>query len=158
MDAAHCLSRLQKLCSKAEYCEADIYRKALKDLEGDADAARKVLEALISEKYVDNARYASAFAREKATIQGWGPVKIRFQLKAKGVSEEIIRAALEEVDEGKQADKLRKVLLAKARSLAGDPQFRLKLLRFGLTRGYDYDAVEAEVSKIIATFAAEKKW
>ena len=156
MDAARCLSRLQKLCSKAEYCEADIYRKALKDLEGDADAARKVLEALISEKYVDNARYASAFAREKAAIQGWGPVKIRFQLKAKGVSEENIRAALEEVDEGKQADKLRKVLLAKARSLAGDPQFRLKLLRFGLTRGYDYDAVEAEVSKIIATFAVAK--
>ena len=156
MDAARCLSRLQKLCSKAEYCEADIYRKALKDLEGDADAARKVLEALISEKYVDNARYASAFAREKAAIQGWGPVKIRFQLKAKGVEEGTIRAALEEIDQGKQADKLNKLLQAKARSLAGDPQFRLKLLRFGLTRGYDYDAVEAEVSKIIATFAGAK--
>lgn len=156
MDAARCLSRLQKLCSKAEYCEADIYRKALKDLEGDADAARKVLEALISEKYVDNARYASAFAREKAAIQGWGPVKIRFQLKAKGVEEGTIRAALEEIDRGKQADKLNKLLQAKARSLAGDPQFRLKLLRFGLTRGYDYDAVEAEVSKIIATFAGTK--
>lgn len=156
MDAARCLSRLQKLCSKAEYCEADIYRKALKDLEGDADAARKVLEALISEKYVDNARYASAFAREKAAIQGWGPVKIRFQLKAKGVEEGTIRAALEEIDRGKQADKLNKLLQAKARSLAGDPQLRLKLLRFGLTRGYDYDAVEAEVSKIIATFAGAK--
>lgn len=156
MDAARCLSRLQKLCSKAEYCEADIYRKALKDLEGDADAARKVLEALISEKYVDNARYASAFAREKAAIQGWGPVKIRFQLKAKGVEEGTIRAALEEIDQGKQADKLNKLLQAKARSLAGDPQFRLKLLRFGLTRGYDYDAVEVEVSKIIATFAGAK--
>lgn len=156
MDAARCLSRLQKLCSKAEYCEADIYRKALKDLEGDANAARKVLEALISEKYVDNARYASAFAREKAAIQGWGPVKIRFQLKAKGVEEGTIRAALEEIDRGKQADKLNKLLQAKARSLAGDPQFRLKLLRFGLTRGYDYDAVEAEVSKIIATFAGAK--
>ena len=156
MDAARCLSRLQKLCSKAEYCEADIYRKALKDLEGDVDAARKVLEALISEKYVDNARYASAFAREKAAIQGWGPVKIRFQLKAKGVEEGTIRAALEEIDRGKQADKLNKLLQAKARSLAGDPQFRLKLLRFGLTRGYDYDAVEAEVSKIIATFAGAK--
>ncbi len=156
MDAARCLSRLQKLCSKAEYCEADIYRKALKDLEGDADAARKVLEALISEKYVDNARYASAFAREKAAIQGWGPVKIRFHLKAKGVEEGTIRAALEEIDRGKQADKLNKLLQAKARSLAGDPQFRLKLLRFGLTRGYDYDAVEVEVSKIIATFAGAK--
>lgn len=156
METARCLSRLQKLCSKAEYCETDIYRKALRDLEGDADAARKVVESLMREKYVDNARYASAFAREKATIQGWGPVKIRFQLKAKGISEEVIRAAIDEVDEGKQADKLLKVLQAKARALSSDPQFRLKLLRFGLTRGYDYDAVEAAVSKIIATFAAEK--
>ena len=39
MDSAKCLSRLQKLCSKAEYCVADIRRKALKDMEGDADEA-----------------------------------------------------------------------------------------------------------------------
>ena len=84
-----------------------------------------------------------------------GTMKIDYDEGALG-PEEIIRAALEEVDEGKQADKLRKVLEAKARTLAGDPQFRLKLLRFGLARGYDYDAVQAEVSKIIATFAAEK--
>ena len=72
MDAARCLARLQKLCSKAEYCRADVYRKALKDLEGDAEAAAKVVEQLVADKYVDEARYASAFAREKATLQGWG--------------------------------------------------------------------------------------
>ena len=149
MDAARCLSRLQKLCSKAEYCEADIYRKALKDLEGDADAARKVLEALIGEKYVDNARYASAFAREKAAIQGWGPVKIRFQLRAKGVPEAAISAGLADVEPTAAADKLTRVLTAKARTLEGDPQRRLKLLKFGLSRGYEYDAVEAALKNIL---------
>ena len=49
MDTARCLSRLQKLCSKAEYCRADVYRKALKDLEGDEEAAQKVVEALVAE-------------------------------------------------------------------------------------------------------------
>ncbi len=63
MDAARCLSRLQKLCSKAEYCRADIRRKALKDLEGDEEAADKVGASLVEEKYVDDGRYASAFAR-----------------------------------------------------------------------------------------------
>ena len=38
-DYSRCLSRLQKLCSKAEYCTSDVYRKALKALEGDAEAA-----------------------------------------------------------------------------------------------------------------------
>ena len=149
-----CLSRLQKLCSKAEYCEADIYRKALKALDGDAQAAAKVLASLKEDRYVDNARYAAAFARDKANFQGWGPVKIRFQLRAKGVSEADITQALQEIEPAKAEEKMAKVLAAKAKTLQGDPQFRLKLLKFGLTRGYDYDDVEAAVSKIIATFAA----
>ena len=149
MDAARCLSRLQKLCSKAEYCRADVYRKALKALEGDAEAAGKVVEQLVADKYVDDARYASAFAREKAGLQGWGPVKIRFQLRTKGVSEADIASALQDVEPEKAEAKLQKILEAKARTLQGDPQFRLKLLKFDLSRGYEYDVVEAAVRRLV---------
>ena len=148
MDAARCLSRLQKLCSKAEYCRADVYRKALKDLEGDAEAAGKVVEALVADKYVDDARYASAFTREKASLQGWGPIKIRFQLRGKGVPDSVITAALEEIEPEKADARLEKLLTAKARTLEGDPQFRLKLLKFALSRGYEYDAVEAALKNL----------
>ena len=148
MDTARCLSRLQKLCSKAEYCRADMYRKALKDLEGDEEAAQKVVEALVAEKYVDDARFASAFAREKASLQGWGPVKIRFQLRGKGVPDSVIAAALEEIEPEKADARLEKLLSAKARTLEGDPQFRLKLLKFALSRGYEYNTVEAALKKI----------
>ena len=143
-----CLSRLQKLCSKAEYCAQDVYRKALKALEGDAELASRVVAALVEDRYVSDARYAAAFAREKASLQGWGPVKIRFQLRAKGVPEADIAAALEEVDPAAADDKLLRVLAAKARTLEGDPQFRLKMLKFGLSRGYEYDTVEAALKQL----------
>ena len=145
MEYSRSLSRLQRLCSKAEYCRADIYRKALKDLEGDEEAAAKVVEALTADKYVDDARYAAAFAREKATLQGWGPVKIRFQLRAKGVSDEVIAAAMEEIEPEKADARLAKLLEAKAKTLKGDPQGRLKLIKFALSRGYDYDVVKKMV-------------
>ena len=148
MDATQCLSRLQKLCSKAEYCRADVYRKALKDLEGDTEAAGQVVEQLVADKYVDDARYASAYAREKAGLQGWGPVKIRFQLRAKGVSDADIASALQEIEPEKADARLEKLLAAKARTLEGDPQFRLKLLKFALSRGYEYNTVEAALKKI----------
>lgn len=148
MDRAQCLSRLQRLCSKAEYCSRDIYRKALKDLEGDADAAAAVVASLVEERYVDDARYAAAFAREKAGIQGWGPVKIRFQLRSKGIAEEVINAALQEIEPAKAADKLQRLLTAKHRTLEGDPACRLKLLKFALSRGYEYDEVEAALKEI----------
>ena len=63
MDYDKCLSRLQRLCSKAEYCRSQMYTKALRDLEGDADAAKRVVDSLVADRYVDDARYASAFAR-----------------------------------------------------------------------------------------------
>lgn len=143
-----CLSRLQKLCSKAEYCEADIYRKALKAMEGDSEAAAAIVASLVEERYVDDARYASAYAREKAGIQGWGPIKIRFQLRAKGVKDAVISRALEEVEPEKASDKLDRLMATKAKSLQGDPQERLKLLKFGLSRGYSYDDVEASLARI----------
>ena len=39
-------------------------------------------------------------------------------------------------------------MAAKAKSLKGDPQLRLKLLRFGLSRGYGYEDVEASLGRI----------
>lgn len=149
METAAVLSRLQKQCSKAEYCRADVYRKALKALEGDAEAAAKVVASLVEDRYVDDVRYASAFAREKAALQGWGPIKIRFQLRAKGVSEAAISTGLAEVEPAAATDKLLRVLTAKAHTLEGDPLRRLKLLKFGLSRGYEYDAVEAALKELL---------
>lgn len=148
MEYSRSLSRLQRLCSKAEYCRQDIYRKALKDLDGDASEAARLLDELVRDRYVDDLRYASAFAREKASLQGWGPVKIRFQLKAKGISEADITTALSEIDSAAADARLQRLIAAKAKTLEGDPQFRLKLLKFGLSRGYGYDEVEKALANL----------
>ena len=105
------LARLQKLCAKAEYCRSDVYRKALKALDGDAAQASRLVDALVEDRYVDDARYASAFAREKASLQGWGPIKIRFQLRSKGISDPVITAALEDIEPARAADKLERLTL-----------------------------------------------
>ena len=149
MDYDKCLSRLQRLCSKAEYCRSQMYTKALRDLEGDADAAKRVVDSLVADRYVDDARYASAFAREKSSIQGWGPVKIRFQLRSKGISDADIASGMSEIEQPKAARKLESVLAAKYRTLQGDPQCKLKLLKFALSRGYEYQEVSSILDLII---------
>ena len=114
----------------------------------DAAAAGRITDSLVQDRYVSDVRYASAFAREKASLQGWGPVKIRFQLRGKGISEADITAALQEIDAADASNKLERLLTAKARSLQGDPQFRLKLIKYALSRGYEYDAVETALERI----------
>ena len=136
------LGKLQALCSRRECCSADIRSKALKALEGDAARASEVLDALVNDGYVDDLRFATAFARDKAHLGGWGPVKIRFALSGKGIGREVIDAALAEVDPEASSGKLQSLLAAKARTLEGDPQARLKLIRFALSRGYEYSEIQ----------------
>lgn len=135
-------SSLENQCAKREYCTSDIYKKALDRLEGDSAAAEEIVAKLIANGFVSDLRYATAFAREKASLTGWGPVKIRFALSAKRIDREVIDEALGEIDAEKADAKLERLLEAKRRSLEGDPQIRLKLIKFALSRGYDYDTVK----------------
>ena len=142
------LSLLETQCSKREYCSSDIRRKAMEKLEWNQSAADEVLASLVADGYVDDFRYASAFAREKAALTGWGPVKIRFALSSKQIPRDVIDRAMEEVDDEKAAARLQRLLESKFKSLQGDPEIKLKLLKYALSRGYDYDSVRQSVDDL----------
>lgn len=139
---------LSAQCARREYCVSDIRRKAVERLEGDREAAEEVVSELVEQRFVDDARYASAFAREKASLQGWGAIKIRYMLRGKGISDADIAAGLAEVDSAKAGERLYKLLENKWKTLQEDPQGKFKLIKFALTRGYDYPEVEAAVKEI----------
>lgn len=142
------LDNLRRQCSRREYCCSDVLKKAEKALDGNKEEAMKILDTLLKEKYVDDFRYASAYAREKSSISGWGIVKIKYMLSAKNVSRDAISAALDEID-GQNADaRLRKLIENKYRTIKEDPQWKIKLLRFALGRGYSYDEVNEIVNSI----------
>lgn len=141
--------RMRALCSRREYCRKDVLKKVMTALDGDVAKAEEVVGKLVEERYVDDRRYAAAFARDKASIAGWGAAKIRYMLAAKGVDREIIASALEEIDVNRADARLEKLMENKARSLKDDPQRRIKLLRFGVGRGYAYEEVSSMIDRIL---------
>lgn len=141
--------RMRALCSRREYCRKDVMKKVMTALDGDVAKAEEVVAKLVEERYVDDLRYATAFARDKASIAGWGEAKIRYMLSSKGIDRELIAQALDEVDDKRAETRLEKLMENKVRSLKDDPQRRLKLLRFGLGRGYSYDQVAEMIDKML---------
>lgn len=141
--------RMRALCSRREYCRKDVMKKVMTALDGDVAKAEEVVAKLVEERYVDDLRYATAFARDKASIAGWGEAKIRYMLSSKGIDRELIAQALDEVDDKRAETRLEKLMENKVRSLKDDPQCRLKLLRFGLGRGYSYDQVTEMIDKML---------
>lgn len=143
------LSSLQALCVKREYCTQDMRQKAIKAAEGDAAVAAKLLEDLVRDRFVDDDRYACAFAREKSSLTGWGPAKISYALRMRGIPRQTIQDALAQIDAPAASSRLRKLLEAKWKVLRDDPYGKFKLIKYGLSRGYEYDEVSPLVEIIL---------
>ena len=134
------LAALMRLCARAEKSEG----VAEKD-------AEQVLGRLVRDRFIDDSRYAEAFVREKLRLSGWGEYKIRTALQRKGVSKERIDAALSQADRPAMGERLAQQLERKARTVKYTSQYELKtrLIRYGLSLGYDYEAVMDAASAMV---------
>ena len=56
----------------------------------------EIMAALIEENYLNEERFALAFARGKFRMKKWGRVKIKYELKQRQVSEYTIKKALKQ--------------------------------------------------------------
>lgn len=148
-DITSVTDKLRNLCSRREYCSSDIRRKALTALDNDREGADKVMDLLIKDKYVDDYRYSCAYARDKASIAGWGPSKIRYMLSSKGVARDVIDRAMLEIDESKADQRLDRLVRSRYASLRNDPQVRVKLLRYVVGRGYSYDEASSVIDELM---------
>lgn len=141
---------LTRLCARAEKSTGDAMR--LMATWGVAESERpRVLQRLVSQRFIDDARYASAFVREKTRLSGWGAYKIRTALQRKGVAQSLIDEALAEIDPETVSDRLRTQLERKIRTVkyASNYELKTKLIRYGLSLGYAYEAVRDTVADLV---------
>jgi len=140
------LSRAMKLCSSQEYCKSDIEKKLL-GWQLDPEHIPFVLQQLEQEKFLDDFRFARAFAKDKLRFSKWGSIKVKYHLKMKGISANIIREVFSDLDDIDQEEIIRKELEIKRKFIKdSDPYLvKMKLLRFAQSRGYDLDIVQRVV-------------
>lgn len=148
--------RLATLCARCEHAEGDLRRK-LNEWGVAPTHANAIIERLKQERFLDNGRYARAYCRDKLRFNGWGRLKLAFMLKGKGIEQDIIDAALSEIDNEQYAHILNDALEAKAKTLKGeDPQLsRAALLRFAASRGFEPAIIYKAVDKVLNTCGNE---
>ncbi len=132
------LNRAMALCSKTEYCISDI-RQKLEAWGLGQPGADKVIRKLIKENFINEERYAGAYARDKYRHNKWGRVKIVSMLRAKGVPSAVIDSAVSFLNEGEYKQMVRNMLLSRRKSVKAKNQYDLKgkLLRYGLSKGFE---------------------
>ncbi|MDE5623900.1 MAG: RecX family transcriptional regulator [Alistipes sp.] len=145
------LAALMRLCARAEKSEGDA-RRLLRGWGVNEGEAEQIVTRLTSERFIDDARYAGAFVREKMRLSGWGEYKIRAALQRKGIARATIDEALGAADRTGMEERLRTQLLRKLRQTRYATQYELKtkLIRYGLSLGYDYETVHETAASLAA--------
>src|SRR5437763_6468704 len=78
------------------------------------------ISRLIEEDYLNEERFAMAYAGGKFRMKNWGRKKIYYGLKEKQVSEYNIKKAMKEIDEEAYEKKLKELTEKKYASLKGE--------------------------------------
>ena len=144
------LAALMRLCARAEKSESDARRLMRGWGLADRDA-KQVLGKLVRDRFIDDSRYAEAFVREKLRLSGWGAYKIRTALQRKGIRKELVDAALAQAGGTDMGQRLAQMLVRKARTVKAATPYDLKtkLIRYGLSLGYEYEAVIETASAMV---------
>ena len=106
------------------------------------DEVEEILTELIIEKFVDEERYAKAFASGKFRLKQWGRTKISYALKQKKMSSYCIDKALKEIPEDEYEDQLILLIDRKFHQLSGDEYIvKNKIARYLAGKGYEQDLI-----------------
>jgi len=134
--------QLAQLCAKSEHSQHDMLEK-MRRWEMSEEAQARVMQRLISERYVDDERYARAFVKDKIRYNKWGRRKVEQGLWQKRIDDNIRQQVLDEVDEEEYLSVLRPLLKQKRRSTKAESDYEMnrKLVRFALSRGFTYDII-----------------
>ena len=145
------LTALMDRCAKAEVCISDAHRLMHRWLVTPSDQ-ETVIRELLRERFIDEERYASAFVRDKLSFSRWGARKISEALYQKRIPAEIVKQAMEQVSQVSMGDRLEIDLRRKNNSIKVEDLYKRKekLLRFGVSRGYDYKTVATTIERILS--------
>ena len=136
------LHRAAALCSKSEYCTAEIDEKL--SAWGITPPDREmIIGRLTAEKFIDDQRFARLFAHDKLRFNRWGKIKISYALRQKKIPASLIQEALEQIDATLYEQTLASLITAKARTLTDEDEYqrRNKIYRFALGRGFEPELI-----------------
>lgn len=113
------LQKLRHYCAYQERAHAEarekLYGYGLRKTE-----VETCLSLLIEEGYLNEERYAIAFAGGKFRIKHWGREKIKYELKQKRISDYCIRKALAAIDEVEYEKTILQLAQKKWNSIKGE--------------------------------------
>jgi regulatory protein len=144
------VQKLKQYCGYQERSHYEVKQK-LYDLGVWKKEHDEIIATLIEEDYLNEERFAIAFAGGKWRIKQWGRIKIKYELKQKQVSEYCIKKALKQIEGEDYINILQKLAKEKYTSLKGEQYLirRKRTMDYLQQKGFEHELVKGVIENII---------
>lgn len=141
--------KLRHYCAYQERCHNEVKYKCIElGLRGDEIEA--AIAELISDNFLNEERFARAFAGGKFRTKQWGRKKILQELKQRQVSAYCIKKGMEEIDDEDYDKTLTGLAARKYASLKSEQYLKrkYKTMQYLLQKGYEPELIQDIVEQI----------
>jgi regulatory protein len=129
-------------CAYQERCQQEV-RDKLYEWGLWPEAVENIIAELITQNFLNEERFAQAYAGGKFRIKKWGRVKIKLELKKRKISDYCIRKAMKEIDEDDYRATLKKILAEYSKKLKEKHTLKRKyrLVHYAQSRGFEQELI-----------------
>jgi regulatory protein len=149
VDSSVVLQKIRYFCSYQERCIRETEEK-LKDWTVQKKLIPSLIKQLQEEGYLDEERFAKVYAGGKFRVNKWGRQKIEFELRLKGIPDNIIQAGIGEIDEEDYRKVLKDLILKKQNEIKPekDLNIREKIITFVQGKGYEIERILSTLKEL----------
>ena len=142
MPSDYILNKLRHYCAYQERCHEEVRTKLL-SLKIYGNDLEEVINKLIEDDFLNEERFAKAYAGGKFRMKKWGRLKIQNELKQRKISDYCIKKGMAEIEEEDYLKTLKQLVTASLKKYKSTNAFetRTKTARYLIFRGYESDLV-----------------
>lgn len=139
---AQATEKIKHYCAYQERCHSEVQSK-LFEYGISKKEADEIIGILISENYLNEERFAIAFAGGKFRMKQWGKTKIKYELQQRKVSSYIITKSLATINSTDYNNTIKKLYTNYFKKLKGSTkEFKSKkTISYLKQKGFEFDAI-----------------
>jgi regulatory protein len=142
--------KIESYCAYQDRCHYEVSTK-LSQWGISVEQKEQLIADLITNRFLDEERFADSYVSGKFRIKHWGKIKIKQHLKSKFIPEYCIKKALNQIDGEEYYSTLKSLAARKSNELQSERDSwkkKVKIMRYLASKGYEQDLIYGVISEL----------
>jgi regulatory protein len=142
------LEKIKSYCQYQERCTKEV-RKKLYTFKTSTESTEKIISFLTKNDFLNDERFVKFFIQGKLRIKKWGKIKLKYELKSRGINYQIIEAFIKDIPDDEYISYFEEFSSNKIKFLKGTvDQKKRSFINYFTYRGWENDLIYQKLRDI----------